>query len=60
MVGRVADGAPTMEVEADIAWTLSWLAGKTALRGLGVEGESAGLDIPSKELGEAIVEKGAL
>jgi hypothetical protein len=55
MVGRVADGAPTIEMDADKAGTLSWLAGKLALVGLGVEGESEGLDMPSKEPGEAII-----
>lgn len=57
MVGMVADGALAMGMEADMAWTLSWLAGKAALGCLGVEGESSGLDMLSKELGEAIIVK---
>lgn len=57
-VRRVAEGASAIEVEADMAWRLSWLTGKAALEGLGVIGESAGLDMPSNELGEAIVVKG--
>ena len=44
-----------MEMDADMAWAVSWLAGKLALVGLGVEGESTGLDMPSKEPGEAII-----
>lgn len=55
MVGRGADGPPTMEVEAAMAWRSSWLAGKAALGGIGVAGESAGLDTPSRELGDAII-----
>lgn len=46
-----------MEVEADMARRLAWLTGRAALEGLGVTGESAGLDMPSKELGEAIIVK---
>lgn len=56
-VWRVEDGWPTIEVEADMACTVSWLAGKDALDSFGVDGESVGVDIPSKELGEAIVNK---
>jgi hypothetical protein len=57
MVGRGADGAPAMAVEAVIALRLSWLTGKAALGGIGVAGESTGLETPSTELGEAIVVK---
>jgi hypothetical protein len=40
-----------------MACTVSWLAGKEALDSFGVDGESVGVDIPSKELGEAIVKE---
>jgi hypothetical protein len=46
-----------MAVEAVIALRLSWLTGKAALGGIGVAGESTGLETPSTELGEAIVVK---
>ena len=46
MVGRGADGPPPMEVEAVMALRLSRLTGKTALGGIGVAGEFAGLDTP--------------
>lgn len=55
MVWRVEDGPPTMEVEADMP---SWLAGREALVGFGVEGECDGVELPSKELGEVIVIQG--
>jgi hypothetical protein len=55
MVGRGADGPPPMEVEAVMALRLSRLTGKTALGGIGVAGEFAGLDTPPRELGEAII-----
>jgi hypothetical protein len=56
-VWRVEDGWPIIEVEADMACTVSWLAGKDALDSFGVDGESVGVDIPPKELGEAIVKE---
>jgi hypothetical protein len=55
MVWRVEDGPPIMEVDADMP---SWLAGREALVGFGVDGECEGVDLSPKELGEVIAIQG--